>query len=733
MKLIIPALSFSVIFADFTSAQQDDLDSVHQSWVKASQSVRSMVKNSDPKIKWQQDSVHYIYREDTSDGWQWMTGSVENNPTKPAFDHLALAKALSNKLNKKIPPHKLDLQELVLHEKDISFRFGNQWYRFSGDQVKATKPIKRPSKQRHEISSPRPTEKSPDGKWRAFVKDGTVLLTNTKTKETRTIGKAAQKDHSYVGKPTWNLQSTHFYLYYLEPGQRRMVTLVESSPKDQLQPKLHHHRYDKPGDKIDRYEPHVFSINNQSIRKPDRKLTANAMSTRYAQWSDDGQSVVYEYVERGYGKHYLIAMDANSGDERPLAKEESETFIFTGFIRFRKHLPKTNEIIWGSERSGWRHLYLLDSKTGKVKNPITQGNWVVRKVIDVDTKKRQIIFTANGVNPDEDPYHIHWYRVQFDGKGMTVLTEGKGTHDVVFSPDGKHYIDSWSRVDQPTVHEMRRASDGKKIREIIRTDASQITKSGRKLPERFVSKDRNGRFDIHGIIITPPNFDPKKKYPIVEHIYAGPHSAYTPKKFKSWQGVRSDMAEEGFIVVQLDALGTNYRHRDFSHFAYRNLVDSGLPDRIKWIKDAAKTRPWMDTSRVGIYGGSAGGQSSTAAVLHHGEFYKAAVSDCGCHDNRMDKIWWNEQWMDWPIDSHYAEQSNITNAHKLTGALMLTVGELDKNVDPASTTQLVDALLKAKKTFTYFIVPGAGHGVGERSDMRVRRALFFKKHLGNAR
>jgi dipeptidyl aminopeptidase/acylaminoacyl peptidase len=457
------------------------------------------------------------------------------------------------------------------------------------------------------------------------------------------------------------------------------------------------------------------------------------MSTRNARWSENGKSMVYEFIERGYGKHYLIAMDASSGLQHPLVKEESETYIFTGFVRYRKHLPKSKEIIWASDRNGWRHLYLLDAETGKVKTPITKGDWVVRKVVDVNYDKRQIIFTASGVNSGEDPYHIHWYRIQFDGKGMTALTEADGTHDVVFSPDGKHYIDTWSRVDHPPVSELRRTSDAKKIREILRADASRITKSGRKMPERFVCKDRNDRFDIHGIIITPPNFDAKKKYPILEHIYAGPHSAYTPKKFRPWHGARNDMAEEGFVVVQLDALGTNFRHRDFSHFAYKNLVDSGLPDRIKWIKEAAETRPWMDTSRVGIYGGSAGGQSSTAAMLHHGKFYKAAVSDCGCHDNRMDKIWWNEQWMDWPIGPHYAAQSNITNAHKLDGALMLTVGELDKNVDPASTTQLVNALLKANKTFTYLMVPGAGHGVGERRDMRVRRALFFKKHLGNSR
>ena len=713
------------------SAQQDDVNDMHARWVQAYHQSQANITNLSPTIRWQPDSKHYTFRASNDQGWTWMVAdATQSSPPQPAFDHKRMAHALNKLLKRKYPPTRIPLQDLTITTDGVTFRTGKRWLRFSNNQLSPSSAPKSSPKKKNHSQHIAPRERSPDGKWRAFVKDGSIFLTEISSQQTRELAQPKQKGSYYHGKPVWNPQSTSFYIYHTEPGQRRTVTIVESSPKDQLQPKLHRFRYDKPGDKIDRNEPHLFNIKGKTPHKPNHSFTKDAFSIRHAQWNDRGDTMIYEYIERGYGKHYLIAMDAETGSQKLLAKEESDTFIYTGYVRFRKDLHKTQEIIWGSERDGWRHLYLLDAETGKTKYQITQGPWVVRKVIHVDTTKREIVFTASGRNPKEDPYHIHWYRVGFDGSNLTPLTQADGTHQLTFSPDKKYYIDSWSRVDHPTVHELHRSNDGKKIREILRADASKLVQSGRHLPERFVCKDRNNRFDIHGIIIKPPHFDPKKQYPVIENIYAGPHGAFVPKKFHPWHGGKGDLAEEGFIVVQIDALGTNYRHRDFSHFAYKNLVDSGFPDRIKWIREAAKTRPYMDISRVGIYGGSAGGQSSTAAMLHHGQFYKAAVSDCGCHDNRMDKIWWNEQWMDWPIGPHYAKQSNITNAHKLQGALMLTVGELDKNVDPSSTTQLVNALIKANKTFTHYIIPGAGHGAGESNYFRCKRAMFFKQHLG---
>jgi len=419
---------------------------------------------------------------------------------------------------------------------------------------------------------------------------------------------------------------------------------------------------------------------------------------------------------------------AESGVVKPIINEESKTFIDYSGKMFRQDIEATGEIVWMSERDGWNHLYLIDGKTGTVKNPITRGEWVVRGVDRVDPEKRQVWFRAGGIHPEQDPYYIHYARVDFDGTGLTLLTKGDGTHSISYSPDGRFYLDSYSRVDMPPVTELRRTADGALVCEVERADWDALLQMGWQIPERFVAKGRDGKTDIYGVIFRPTTFDPQKKYPVIENIYAGPQGSFTPKAFRPFFG-HQELAELGFIVVQMDGMGTSHRSKAFHDVCCKNLADSGFPDRILWLKAAAAKYPYMDLSRVGIYGGSAGGQSSTAALLWHPEFYKVAVSDCGCHDNRVDKIWWNEQWMGWPIGPHYAEQSNVTNAHKLQGKLLLTVGELDRNVDPASTMQVVNALIKANKDFDLLVIPGGGHGAGESPYGKRRRMDFFVRHL----
>jgi dipeptidyl aminopeptidase/acylaminoacyl peptidase len=381
-----------------------------------------------------------------------------------------------------------------------------------------------------------------------------------------------------------------------------------------------------------------------------------------------------------------------------------------------------------SERDGWNHLYLYDAKTGRVKNQITKGPWVVRGVERADKEKRQIWFRAGGIRPGQDPYSVHYCRVNFDGSGLIVLTEGDGTHKIDFSPDQRYLIDSYSRVDMPPVTELRRSGDGKLVCELERADWNALLHTGWKAPERFTAKGRDGTTEIYGVIFRPTNFDAAKKYPVIEDIYAGPQDSFVPKRFAAFYSAQA-MAELGFIVVQIDGMGTSNRSKKFHDVCWKNLADAGLPDRILWIRAAATRYPYFDLDRVGIYGGSAGGQSAAGAVMTHGDFYKAAVADCGCHDNRMDKIWWNEQWMGWPVGPHYAANSNVTLAPGLKGKLLLIVGEMDTNVDPASTMQVVDALIRADKDFELLVIPGSNHGAAESSYGRRRRADFFVRNL----
>lgn len=383
-----------------------------------------------------------------------------------------------------------------------------------------------------------------------------------------------------------------------------------------------------------------------------------------------------------------------------------------------------------SERDGWNHLYLYDALTGRVKNQITKGKWVVRKVVNVNEKTRQITFQASGREKDHDPYLIHYYRINFDGSRLVQLTEGNGNHNVIFSEDRSYFVDSYSRVDKPPVSVLRRATDGKVVMELEKTDIKDLLQSGWQMPEVFNTKGRDGKTDIWGFICRPTNFDPSKRYRVIEYIYAGPHNSFVPKSFRSYYSMQS-VAELGFIVVQIDGMGTSNRSKAFHDVCWKNIKDAGFPDRILWHKAVAKKFSYYDINDgVGIYGHSAGGQNSTGALLFYPDFYTVAVSSCGCHDNRMDKISWNEQWMGYPLGPHYAESSNVTYAHKLIGKLFLIVGEMDTNVDPASTMQVVNALVKAKKDFDLLVLPGVGHSIGGDYGER-RRKDFFVKHLLN--
>ncbi|HTU91771.1 MAG TPA: DPP IV N-terminal domain-containing protein, partial [Gemmataceae bacterium] len=687
---------------------------------------------------WLRDNRRFWYRNDLpGEAREFVFVDAVKGERKLAFDHARLAAALTKATGKEHRGTHLSIDALDFSEDGSLLRFRIDETRWKCDLKNYTltkDEAPSPSAEKNERDTParrlrgeRLRAGSPDDKWTVFVKNHNLYLRDRATGKESVLSQDGNADDGYSERVFWSPDSKKLAAMRTKKEQEHKVYLIESSPRDQLQPKLHTLNYLKPGDRIAITKPHLFDVCACKEIPVKDELFPNPWSVQDLRWAPDSRRFTFVYNQRGHQVLRLVAVDAESGAARAVIDEQGKTFIDYSSKFFIHYIDSTNEIIWMSERDGWNHLYLYDAATGQVKNQITTGQWVVRAVERVDDQARQIWFRAGGIHPGQDPYYIHFCRINFDGSGLVCLTGGDGMHSIDYSPDRRFLIDTYSRVDLAPVSELRSARDGKRICELERADISALMKTGWKTPERFVAKARDGKTDIYGVLFRPTNLDANKKYPIIEQIYAGPQGAFVPKPFRPFH-YPQQFAELGFIVVQIDGMGTNHRSKAFHDVCWKNLGDAGLPDRILWIKAAAAKYPYMDLARVGVYGGSAGGQNALCAVLAHPDFYKAASANCGCHDNRMDKIWWNELWMGWPIGPHYAEQSNVTNAHKLQGKLLLTVGELDHNVDPASTMQVVNALIKAGKDFELLVVPGAGHGTPG-NYARRREQDFFVRHL----
>ena len=687
-------------------------------------------------IKWNDRGDIFVYEQRTSTGKEFVWVDAVARKKEQLFD----AKLLSEQLEK-VTGQKFDINALsgytikLLGKDTVEFAFKNSVWHWNRNtaSLKKIRDVEENTRvggywgQRRDDTQGRPVV-SPDKKKTAYIKNYNVyyaLVDDPKSEKQLTFdGSPGEYYTSYI---QWSPDSKKVASTRATKQDVRILTLLESSPTDQLQPKLQTRHYAKPGDALPQHFPVICNIETNKVFAVDKQLVDNQFSMGYAAWRQDSKSVTFEFNKRGHQQYAVVKLDAENGQSKYIINEVSNTFIDYSGKKYRYDINDGKEIIWASERDGWNHLYRIDGESGQVLNQITKGEWVVRKVVQIDEKKRQIIFEGSGKNKNQDPYLIQYYKVDFDGKNLNELTKENANHTAYFNADYSYFVDQYSLINKAPVTVLRDQS-GKVVMELEKANETKLYDLGWKAPEIFTAKSRDEKYDIWGIIVRPTNFDPNKKYPIIEYIYAGPHSSFVPKTFNTNPSGMQELAELGFIVVQLDGMGTSNRSKEFHNIAWKNLKDAGFPDRIKWIKAAAQKYTYMDVERVGIYGTSAGGQSSTGAVLFHPEFYKVAVSSCGCHDNRMDKIWWNEQWMGWPIGPEYAACSNVENAYRLQGKLLLIVGEVDDNVDPSSTYQLTNALIKANKDHELILVPGMGHSSGGDYGERKRRD-FFVKHL----
>ena len=652
------------------------------------------------------DSSHYFwYKNHEKEGDFYYLVNAESGKKQRAADKKGLAAFFSKKQKK--------LAESLLKEEE-----------------------KRPDRWRRREEAPVPVV-SPDKKWEAYVKDNNLYLSpvrdekeKDKPKEEIALTMDGTANLRYDGwSIIWSPDSRKLATVKVRDVQERRIPLIESSPSSQKQPILQWRDYAKPGDVLPVYLPVLFDVEARKQMALNVTPYENQFYLNLTGWREDSRAFTFEFNQRGHQRYVIGDVNAADGSIRHLVDEQTKTFIYY-YNNYRYDLDDGKELLWISERDGWRHLYLIDGTSGQVKRQVTKGEWVLRQVDYVDETNRVVYFTASGFNKGEDPYNLHYCRINLDGTGFTDMTPENGNHRVTFSADRSYFTDVYSRPDLPPVSQLKRTSDASVVAGLQRCDVSALQAESWQMPEVFCAKGRDGQTDIWGNIYRPMHFDASKSYPVVEFIYAGPHDSHVDKDFKPAHHLVSKLVELGFIVVSIDGMGTSNRSKAFHDVCWKNLKDAGFPDRIAWMKAAGAKYKYMDLNRVGIYGWSAGGQNAMAALLFHNDFYKVAVALCGCHDNRMDKIWWNEQWMGYPIDASYSTSSNVDNAYRLKGKLLLINGELDDNVDPASTLQVVSALMKANKNFEQLYLPGKTHSLGGPFEMHKMHDFFVKNLLG---
>jgi dienelactone hydrolase len=445
-------------------------------------------------------------------------------------------------------------------------------------------------------------------------------------------------------------------------------------------------------------------------------------------WDQKSEKLHGTYLHRGFKAFDLVEIDVSTGKIRKVYSESSPTHVTNNNIFQRL---ENGQFILGTEKSGWNQLYLMDWESGKLINRITDGEYVVKNLLSVDEQNKVIYFEAAGKEKEVNPYYSFVYKVNFDGTGLQLLTPEKSFHDISYV-EGKNYlVDNYSTVDEPTVSVVRELKTGKIVHEISKADISNLQKRGYKSPTPFYATAKDGETTIYGIFFLPTTFDSTNNYPIIDYTYTGPHIDITPKTFKAGLiGLQQPMAELGFVVVTVDGLGTAGRGKVFNDVSYNNLGD-GTTDHVVAIKELAANYSYMNVDKVGIFGHSAGGYDAARAMLLHPDFYKVGVASAGDHDHRMEKAWWPEMYMGYPVGDFYNEQSNITNAENLKGYLLLAHGGIDENVNPSATFKFAEALITAGKDFDLFIWPSHNHNFGRTNGdyFTKKRWDYFIEHL----
>ena len=722
-----------------------------------------LVLRSGVRPNWLPDE-RFWYRVTTAEGAEFVLVDPAKGTRAPAFDHARLAAALSTATGRAYTAANLPFQEIEFSSdgQSVSVQAGGRWKcdvkgATCTAEEGATPAAGRGGRGgRGGAGGATAAEVlSPDKKHAAFIRDSNLWVRDAATNQEKALTTDGIKDFGYAtDNAGWAASLRPIVLW--SPDSKRIATfqqdqrgvgemyLVETKVGH---PTLQAWKYPLPGDQvvttiqrvtIDLDGPRVVRLN----LPPDqhRSTLCDNVACRGGEWADvqwdkEGSQLAFVSTSRDHKQEVLRIADATTGAVRGVLEEKVPTFFESGNGRVNwRYLPESSEVIWFSERDNWGHLYLYDSQTGKLKNQITRGEWNVTQLLRVDEKNRLLYFLGVGREKGRDPYFIHFYRIGFDGANLALLTPEDANHEVTLSASGKYFVDSFSQPDVPSVAVLRDDA-GKLLTPLERADIAKLTAAGWKPPTSFTVKARDGVTDLYGLMFKPTNFDAAKKYPIVNHIYPGPQTGSVGSR--SFSAARADcqaLAELGFIVVEIDGMGTPWRSKKFHEAYFGNLGDNTLPDQVAGMKELARRYPWIDLDRAGIYGHSGGGYATAGAMFHYPDFFKVGISEAGNHDNREYEDDWAEKWQGLLIANsdgvtNYDNQANQLFAKNLKGHLLLAHGTMDNNVPPYNTLLVVNELIKANKDFDLLLLPNRNHGFGNEAYMVRRRWDYFVRYL----
>ena len=693
----------------------------------------------------------FWYRNVTATGSEFILVDATRAAKAPAFNHAAVAATLTTALGRPVSAARLPFTQITFTADGQSFSFDNDTRRWTcGVQGAPCTSADRPARIPNSIASP-------DGKLAAFIRDYNLWVRDIASGADRQLTTDGIKDYGYATDNAGWIRSDSPVLVW-SPDSKKIATFQQDQRKagDMYlvntvagHPTLSAWKYPLPGDEF------VTMIERVVIDVAAAKVTRLQMGQDQhrstlcddvkcggewvdVQWHPDGSQVAFVSTSRNHQQANLRVADATTGAIREVLEEKGETFLESGNGRVNwKYLPGSNEAIWFSQRENWGHLYMHDLPTGKQKYPITSGDGNVTQLTRVDEANRTLYFQGVGREAGRDPYFRHFYRVDMDGRNVQLLTPEDADHTVSLSPSGKYFVDNYSKPDVASTSVLRDAA-GKVVLPLEKADISRLVATGWTPPMPITVKDRGGVGDLYGLMYRPANFDPTKKYPIINNIYPGPQTGSVGgRSFSAARGDAQAIAELGFIVVQIDGMGTPWRSKRFHAAYYGDMGDNTLPDQVAGMKELATRYPWIDIERAGIYGHSGGGFATAAAMFKYPDFFKVGVSQAGNHDNRVYEDDWAEKWqglLEKRPDgtTNYDSQANQNFAKNLKGKLLLAHGSMDNNVPFYSTLLVVNELIKENKDFDLIVFPNRGHGFGNEPYMVRRRWDYFVKNLMGA-